>query len=104
MAIGMSNGKVDRIGAYFMQRLGNGWEIEDDTDGKHCYGAVMARRGDIRVVLEVHYAPILRIRVLDSRDDIIPLPILGAETIGVLAANIAWAAARAREYGMFQEE
>ena len=104
MAIGMSNGKVDRIGAYFMQRLGSGWLIEEDDAGKYSYGAVIARRGDVRVVLEIHYAPLLRVSVLDSREDVVPLPILGAEPLGVLASNVAWAIARAREYRLFQEE
>lgn len=104
MAIGMSNGKVDRIGHYFMQRLLKGWDIEEDRDNAYCYGAVIARRGDIKAVLDVSWAPFLRVSVLDSAEDLIPLPFLAAEQLGVLAASIAWSIARAREYRMFNEE
>lgn len=102
MAIGMSDGKVDRIGLYFRQRLGSGWEFEPYDSARYCYGAVIARRGDLKVVLEVSYTPLLRISVVgrkaDSREDIVPLPLLAAETTGALAASIAWAISRAREW------
>lgn len=108
MAVGMSDGKVDRIGLYFKQRLGSGWEFKLDSAKRYCYGTVIARRGDLRVVLEVSYTPLLRVSVVgsttDSAEDIVPLPLLAAETIGALAANIAWAIARAREYRVFGEE
>ena len=104
MAIGMSDGKVDRIGLYFRQRLGKGWEFLDDDGNRYCYGAVIATRGDLKVVLEVSYTPLLRVSVLDSGADILPLPILGADTVGALAANIAWTISRAREYNEFPKE
>ena len=108
MAVGMSDGKVDRIGLYFRQRLGGGWEFEPDSANRYCYGTVIARRGDLKVVLEVSYTPLLRVSIVgstvDSGDDIVPLPLLAAETIGALAASIAWAIARAREYRVFGEE
>lgn len=103
MAIGMSNGKAERVGLRFMQRLGPQWDIVEDTHRRYNYGAVIAKRGDLRVVLDIGHAPILRVAVLDSMDDLITLPFLATDALGVLAADIANAIARAREYEVFQE-
>ena len=97
-----SRTKADRIGSYFMQRLGAGWESSKDESGRYSYGAVSARRGDVRVVLEANHVPVLRVSFkgerVDSGDDIIPLPVLPADKTGALAAGIAWAVSRAREW------
>ena len=104
MAIGMSNGKVDRVGLRFMQRLGPQWVIVEDTYRRYNYGAVIAERGDIRVVLDIGHAPLLRVAVLDSGDDIITLPFLNTDALGVLAADIANVVARAKEYEVYPGE
>lgn len=104
MAIGMSDGKVSRVGLYFKQGLVRGWDFLPDERGRYGRGSVIARRGDVMAVLEIHHAPLLRVSVLDSTEDVVPLPFLPAEQLGFLAASIAWAIARAREYGMFSGE
>ena len=97
MAIGMSRGKVDRVGLYFKQGLLREWEFEEDADGLYEYGAVIARRGDVKAVLDIGYAPFLRVSIGGGKEDLITLPLLETERLGVLAASIARAIARARD-------
>ena len=109
MAVGMSRGKVERVGFYFKQRLGDGWRVVEDKHGLYCPGAVVAVRGDVTAVLDISYAPFLRLKAsggggvafplpfLEGEDIALPLPFLEAEKLGALAAGIASAAARIRE-------
>lgn len=99
MAVGMSDGKVDRISESFKQRLGGGWHFVPDFECRYSYGTAIAERGDVRAVLEVNHVPLLRISAGDGGEEIVSLPVLGAETVGALAASIAKAVARAREAG-----
>lgn len=100
MAAGMSRGKVERVGFYFKQRLGEGWRIEEDKHRLYCPGAVIAVKGDVTAVLDINYAPFLRLRAADGEEAVLPLPFLEAEKLGALAAGIACAAARMRQQPM----
>ena len=97
MAAGMSRGKVERVGFYFKQRLGEGWRIEEDTRRLYCPGAVIAVKGDVTAVLDISYAPFLRLRAAGGEDAVLPLPFLEAEKLGALAAGIAAAVAKVRQ-------
>lgn len=97
MATGMSNGKVERIGVSYTLRLGEGWEFEDDTEQEYDYGAVIARRGELKCALSVDWSPTLRVSIGGGEEDILRLPDMQVDKVGSLAANIAWVISRALE-------
>ncbi len=89
----MSHAKMRKVATEYRRRLGNGW----DFSGKGNAGYIPAVRGDLKAVLDIGWAPYLRISVGQSAADVIELPNIEAERLGKLAASIAATCSRARE-------
>lgn len=96
----MSKGKVCRVGKRFADRLGEGWEVWADDSRKYEAGAVAARRGDLKVVMDIGWYPSLKVSAGNMMvEETIRLPNLESCNLGDLMANIAWAIADIREAG-----
>lgn len=86
----MNKAKAKRVSEIFIQRIGRGWDIEEGGNGMP-----IARQGALRIVIDIHWAPYLRVST-GGGEDLIELPNIEAEKLGKLMASIATAIANSR--------